>query len=257
VITFCDISEYQDYFDADAYLGGGSRVIIVRAHNGRRSDNEWPMRRDYVRTKPFAAVGYYQYVVADRGIVEQAMKFTATVGQLKPNEFPICDIEEGVGDQTERANAWFSVVDAWAGFPSTLYAGKSFIRDQLGGVSRWRKRPLWIAAYLSSYQHDMASYPAGADWWQYSDRAHFPGLVGPVDASVFPDDVVHFLPSVRPSRHLDPDPNEERTEATVKSDGRIETFVETASGEVVHKYQTAVNNGWIDTWQSLGVPGSR
>ena len=83
MITFCDIAEFQENFDADAYLKGGYRVVIVRAHNGYRKDKAWPARRDYVRAKPFVAVGYYQYLVKGRDVVEQARDFTATIGRLR------------------------------------------------------------------------------------------------------------------------------------------------------------------------------
>ena len=200
MLTFADLSEFQKAFGADAYIKGGYRVIIVRAHNGYRQDNQWPARRDYVRAKPFAAVGYYQYIAKDRDAASQARDFTASIGRLAPNEFPIGDLEEGAGDQTARADAWFRVVDQWAGFKASLYTGKSFLQTNLGGTARWGSRPLWLASYLGSYQADMTQYPPGAEFWQYTDRARFPGLVGGVDGSVFPGSLEQFLPTVRPGR---------------------------------------------------------
>ena len=257
MITFADVSEFQNTFDADAYLAGGYRVVIVRAHNGYRKDNKWPARRDYVRAKPFVAVGYYQYLAKDRDAASQARDFTATIGKLAPNEFPILDLEEGAGDQTGRADAWFRVVDQWAGFMSSLYSGKSVLDNQLGGVARWRDRCLWIASYLGSYSPNMASYPKGAEWWQYSDRGRFPGLAGGVDANVFPGDLQHFLPTVRPGRAPGPTPapGAGGLASVVKPDGRIEVFEEKASGEVVHKWQVKKDDGWVEAWSSLGFPG--
>lgn len=45
--------------------------------------------------------------------------------------------------------------------------------------------------------------------------------------------------------------------AVVKRNGCIEIFVERESGEVFHRWQTAINNGWCDEWHSLGTPGSK
>ena len=50
--------------------------------------------------------------------------------------------------------------------------------------------------------------------------------------------------------------------SVVKRDGRLETFAQKASGEVLHAYQTAENAGWAGSepgkaakWYSLGNPG--
>ena len=124
---------------------------------------------------------------------------------------------------------------------------------QLGGPGRWRDRPLWIAAYLNSYSHDMAHYPPGADWWQYSDRERFPGLAGGVDASVFPGDLQEFLPTVRPRRAAGPVPREGEQSLAVAAmkDGGQETFVEAADGTVWHTWQ---KDGAWQPWSSLGRP---
>ena len=259
-ITFADISEFQDNFDADAYINGGYRVVIVRAHNGYRVDKKWPARRDYVRTKSFTAVGYYQYLAKDRDAAQQAHEFVAAIGRnLLPNEFPILDLEEGPGNQTSRADAWFKVVDPWCGFLASLYSGKSFIQNQLGGVARWGRRPLWIAAYLNSYSADMSQYPPGAEWWQYSDRGRFPGLAGGVDSNVFPGDLAHFLPAVKGSA-APPTPgpvprqgDDSIAVAAMKSGGK-EVFVEANDGTVWHTWQTAPGAGW-SKWFTLGHPG--
>ena len=254
--TFCDCSEFQANVDADAYIAAGHRVIIARSHNGFRADHMMPARRDYLRGKPFTAVGYYQYLTKDRDAATQAHEFIATIGTLHANEFPILDLEEGSGSQIARANAWFAVVDAWAGFDASLYTGKSMLDNQLGGAGHWGKRPLWIASYPSSYTPDPSLQPAGADWWQYSDRGHFPGLAGGVDASVFRGTPEQFAATVRPGAPKPaPAPSAGQTRATVlKANGAIETFELLPSGEVLHKWQTAAGNGWVQHWQSLGIP---
>ena len=100
------------------------------------------------------------------------------LGHLKANEFPILDHEAGAGNQRSRCQQALDAMDRWAGFTSTLYSSESFLRDNLGGAAQW-KRPRWIASYLNSYKAEMAHYPAGATFWQYSDRERFPGLPQP------------------------------------------------------------------------------
>ena len=61
---------------------------------------------------------------------------------------------------------------------------------------------------------------------------------------------------------VEPDEDAEMC-AVVKADGRLETFAQKSSGEVLHAYQTATDGGWSGSepgkaakWYSLGNPGS-
>lgn len=251
-ITIADISEFQPSFDADPYLASGHPVIIVRAHNGSRPDHTMPGRRDYVRSKPFTAVGYYQYLLQTIDPVTQARAFITTIGKLAENEFAILDHEEGGGNQTPRAEAWLGVVDEWAGFPSSLYSGSAFLNSQLGGPSRWGRRPLWIASYPNSYRPNPALEPAAADWWQYSDRETFPGLEGGVDGSIFHGDGRQFLEAVRPSSTPTPVPaSSEDIAVAVGPTGEFSVFTCDRTGEIWTRSHAPA--GWAD-WRSLGKP---
>ena len=259
MILFSDISEFQESFDARAYRGAGNEVIICRVHNGYRADKMMPARRDAVRQVNFVAVGFYIYLVENRDPAVQVQEAIAVIGRLRANEFAVVDCEEGSGDQTRRCEQACAVFDAWAGFPCTLYSGASFLKNQLSGVAHW-KRPRWIAGYLDSHTADMAHYPAGATFWQYSDRARYTGLPGTVDSSVYPDTARMFLADVRrggPAPAPTPAaPAEDNLAVAVMPDGRQETFVLDDDGEVFHRWQDpAKPGGWTGSWQSLGKPG--
>jgi len=247
-ITFADISEFQANFDANPYLAAGHRVIICRVHNGYRPDKMMPGRLHYLRQQKFTAVGLYQYVVKDRDPGLQAHEFCSLIGRLLPNEFPVGDFEEGSGPQTVRAQRWFDVVDKWAGFQSSLYTGSSFMRDQLSGTAHWGRRPVWIASYPVTYSPAQVFEPPGCTWWQYSDREHFPGLAGGVDASVYRGTADSFLSRVRAGAHagagVAAPPPAVRDMAVV----RDQVFVQLTSGEIKHHVVGT-------TWQSLGKPG--
>jgi len=246
-----DISEFQANIDAPQYLTS-SKCLIVRAHNGYRPDNKWPARRDYLRGFPFTALGWYQYLAKGRDAATQAREFIAAVGALKENEFVILDHEEGLGNQTPRAEAWFAVVDKHYGFPASLYAGAYFGNANLGGWARW-KRPRWIAAY----QAGEPSYPH--EWWQYTDAARFPGLAGGVDGSLFHGTDIEFLHKVRPGAAAPPADGGVSnmailgtSTAVLNKDGRAEEFVVVGSG-VSHRWQTKPGGSWSD-WSSFGAP---
>jgi hypothetical protein len=249
-IRLADISEFQSNIDAPAYLGGGHRVVIIRAHNGYRPDQFMPSRRDYLRSHPFVGIGYYQFIAA--------------VERLQDHEWPILDLEEGGGSQVARAQAWFDVVDAWCGFQAMMYSGLYFLRDQLGGAGRWGSRPLWVAAYD-------AREPAGTHLlWQHTDSARFPGIPGGgVDGNIARVSDEEFVRAARGGRRpavVPPTPRDEeqRIATVVNRDGRLETFAEVAgSGEVLHAFQATPGGGWVGgepgkralEWYSLGTPG--
>jgi hypothetical protein len=262
VLTLADVSEFQENVDAPPYLGAGHTCLIVRAHNGWRPDNRWPARRDYLRRFQFAALGFYQYLVAGRSSTDQADDFIAAVGDLRLNEFVVLDHEEGSGAQVPRAEAWFRVVDAHYGKSSTLYSGESFGDTELGGWTHWT-RPKWMAAYQGvqpTEPHDL---------WQNTDRGVFPGI-GTCDGNIFNGTVQEFTQTFchvtgpTPSHPPLPKPMKEGTmiEAAVKPDGRIELFYEADDGEVLHTWQSQPNAGWAGAekgkryagWQSMGKP---
>lgn len=268
-ITFADISEHQEAFDPVAYRRAGNEVIIVRVHNGYRPDKFMPGRVAAVRAVPFLAIGYYLYLAASRDAAGQAREACDTVGRVRDNEFLICDHEEGTGSQVARCEAALGVMDRHQGFPATLYASTSFFDEHLGGRARWR-RPRWMASYLYSYSADMSQYPAGATFWQYSDRGHFAGLPGPVDASIFPGAAREFLPAVRSGAPLAPTPLPKGATmadlvAVLKANKAIELFVMDKDGTVWHTWQTGEGSGWAGAqagkrnaaWYSLGAPGKK
>lgn len=261
-IYLADVSEFQENVDADAYIRSGHGVIICRAHNGYRADKKVPERIAYLRSKPFIALGFYQYLATDRDPRQQAHEFMGIVGSLRENEFAVLDHEHGNGSQTSRAEAWFHVVDPWAGCLASLYSGRVFLRDQLGGTGHWDPRPLWIADYID-YTAARRHEPEGCDWWQYTDRARFAGMSGAVDGSIFHGNAVQFLERVRPASTI-PTPPEGTVALAVATmkDGRFEVFVEKEkTGEVFHAWQSK-EGGWAGSkpgknaeWYSLGVPG--
>lgn len=170
-IYMADISEFQSNIDAPTYLKY-HKSVICRVHNGYRADNMMPVRMNYLRGYKFTAIGWYQYFVDDRDPVQQAKDFMRIVGTLRVNEFPVCDCEQGQGDQSARVQQWFDVIDKWANFTATLYSGLSFLNTNLGGPSRWQKRPIWVAAYGQSeptIPHNL---------WQYTDHAQY-GAITP------------------------------------------------------------------------------
>jgi hypothetical protein len=248
-IRMADVSEFQGNVDAPAYLAAGNHCIIARAYSGYRPDHTMPGRRDYLRGQPFTGVGWYAYLAADRDPTAQAHEFVQTIGQLKGNEWPALDLEEGGGDQTGRAQAWLNVVDAWAGFPAMIYSGASFFNDHLGGTGHWKGRPVWIAAYQSTE-------PSAAHMlWQFSDSYSFAGI-GSCDGSLHHGTAQEFMTAVRAGAGPSPQPRtpEETVAITAaqNANGSLHVFVESKDGSVWYTYQSKGESSW-----NGGEPGKK
>jgi len=242
MITLADISEWQESLDAPAYIAAGHSCLIIRAHSGYRPDKLWASRRDYVRQYPFAALGYYQFLVTSRPATEQAHDFIACVGTLRPNEFAICDSEEGAGDQTARVQAWFDVIDRFYGRTSTLYASESWFKTKLGGAARW-KRPRWMAAYRSTEPTDPH------ELWQNTDCARFPGISGLCDGNIFhgtaPDFRRTFCGTAAPSpTHPPQEEDDMPLTCGLNADGSFHVFQEMPDHSIRYTWQKKGETTW-------------
>jgi hypothetical protein len=169
------------------------------------------------------------------------------------------DIEPG-NCGPEDGPGWFKAYGDDSDGPIVIYCGASASSQVInamadGGIGRDRYL-LWSAHYTYSAHICSPSgcgYPQ-ADGTQWTDKAHGRNL----DQSLCND--VFFkgapAPSPQPDEGVEPF-------AVVKADGRIETFTQKASGEVLHAYQVATDGGWSGSepgrpakWYSLGNPGS-
>jgi GH25 family lysozyme M1 (1,4-beta-N-acetylmuramidase) len=174
-LHLADVSEHQGAIDWSVYARSGRRAAIGRAHNGYRADRLFPANQRAMR-ELLTVRGFYGYVIAGRDPVVQAREFAAAVGRLKPGEFAACDLEEGDGDQSGRAEAWCRIVDQLCGGRTWVYSGEAFWRDHLTTVDL--RRPRWVAKYS-------ANAPRLAHvLWQHADNELHPGI-GPCDCSIF------------------------------------------------------------------------
>jgi putative peptidoglycan binding protein/glycosyl hydrolase family 25 len=174
-VLLADISVWQPNIADAAYLAW-SRAIIFRAMYGTSVDRAWygGARRDALHAGGAMFVGAYQYLVAGQAADAQAHALVRLVGNLRPGEKLICDIEEGpASQQAARWRQWSAVITAAYGPRAMpwLYSGLSF--GQAAGLS-----PHWVAAYRNNE-------PGGNHLlWQFTDAYPVPG-VGTCDCSMF------------------------------------------------------------------------
>jgi len=159
-----DVSEFQSPASGNApnWAGiktqnGGAAVIRVGYGNGHL-DKMLVSNRAKIKSLKFPFCGLYQYLRANQDAASQARAFIGWIGPtLNPGEIPILDLEEGDGNQSARAAAWFAVVDTayhLSSLPlnerSWLYSGESFaeehgLADEFAGA-----RHTWVAAYRAT-----------------------------------------------------------------------------------------------------------
>ena len=180
-----DVSEFQPNVQWPEVKAANGGAAIMRAMYGSgHVDKAWygGARRHAAHEAGIHALGLYQYLVAAEPVEPQAQAFISLVGQLKPGEFAILDLEEGTGDQSARANAWLHAVDAHLTYPgyrgAWLYSGAAFFEEHGLMPIANSSRHTWVADYATTppaVPHTL---------WQYSDAVAWKGI-GTCDSSKF------------------------------------------------------------------------
>lgn len=165
-VTLPDVSEFQAPANGNApnWAGikaqnGGAAIIRV-GYGNAHLDNQFVANYTALKQNDYSFIGLYHYMRAGQDAVSQANAFCNWVGPLSalfPGSIPILDLEEGSGDQSSRANQWFSIVDSHYGLDqlalsqrSWIYSGDNFARTQGLSPIFSSARRSWVAAYQSS-----------------------------------------------------------------------------------------------------------
>jgi GH25 family lysozyme M1 (1,4-beta-N-acetylmuramidase) len=184
-----DVSEFQpDVTWPEVVAANGGAAIMRAMYGSEHVDAAWygGARRAAAHEAGVRVLGLYQYLVATQEVAPQAEAFIALVGALRPGEFAVLDLEEGDGDQSERALAWFAAVDAKLTYPgyhgAWLYSGAAFFQEH--GLMRIAEssRHTWVADYSETPP------PVPHALWQYTDAAPWPGI-GTCDGSRYLGDL--------------------------------------------------------------------
>lgn len=156
-----DVSEFQSGPSTPDWSGikhqnGGAGICRV-GYGTSHLDRMFVANYTAMKHLEFPFIGLYQYIVAGQDIGAQARSFCNWVGPpsaVHPGTVFMCDLEEGVGNQASRANAWFAAVDHFYGLDaqplpvrSWLYAGASFaVSAGMAGIFSSQRRT-WVASY--------------------------------------------------------------------------------------------------------------
>lgn len=168
-----DFSEFQGVVHPN-----GQQAVILRAHNGWRADYDFAANRAAAHAAGCQAVGLYQYLPASVDAAAAAKALLTLIGTLEANEWLICDLEEGNGDEQPRWQAWDGVVIAATKRAPWLYSGAAFAQAH-------NLHPDWVAAYQNN--EPLAPHKM----WQNTDT--YPWPWGKSDGSVFDGTLPEFL----------------------------------------------------------------
>jgi hypothetical protein len=174
-LVIADYSEFQGEVHPPP-----NQIVIIRAHNGWRPDNYFAKNRADAHAAGCPAVGLYQYLPATANPAIAAGQLLQTVGRLAANEWLICDLEEGAGDQQPRWQSWRNPILAATFRSPWLYSGLAF-------SAAHDLQPEWLAAYQGNEPG------APHKLWQNTDV--YPWPWGQADGSVFDGTLPQFLDS--------------------------------------------------------------
>jgi GH25 family lysozyme M1 (1,4-beta-N-acetylmuramidase) len=169
-MLFPDLSEFQPGADLAGIRKLTPAIIIRAAYGADHIDHCFESFRSGAHANNFQFIGIYHYLVAGQDPTVQADAFCKLLGDLKPGEIPILDIEEGAGSQVTRSSIWLSYVDHYFDLVARILDKRSWIYSYPGFISSAglstafsSSRPTWVA------QYDTAAPSVPHTLWQSTD----------------------------------------------------------------------------------------
>lgn len=192
-IIYADVSGWQKSINWPAYCGEmkqqGMAIAAIKASEGTNFvDTYLQQNRDGAINAGIDKLIYYHYARNDKGNnpMDEAHWLHSVVGDIRPQDLIMLDMEVVSGDVAGWSLAWLEEVERLYGKPPVLYSYDAFIRAHLQD-QRLSKYPLITAHYT----YDENARPACPPPWtsylalQYTDKANIPGITGPCDANVW------------------------------------------------------------------------
>lgn len=200
-----DVSEHNGDVDWAKVAAGRYEFAFVRVSDGDRQDKLFtPARVQAVRAAGLRLGVYHFARVANPGNGERdgrteagmALYFAKSRGALIRGDLPLVYDFEGEslmgqtpGKAAKHLMQFVRAYECLSGHPPIVYTTPSIMVTVRPGLSPedltvLSRCPLWIAHW------DVAAPAVPAPWkawafWQYTDKASFPGITGPADGNRF------------------------------------------------------------------------
>lgn len=180
-----DVSRYQGVVDWDRVATEGQHFAFIKATEGREH-RDVAFQANWVGAERAGLRrGAYHYLLPHVSIEEQLSNYIDLV-KLQPGDLPpvldVEDIGQLSGQQiVAHVRHWLELAEAHYGIKPILYTGLNFYNRYLAG--QFDAYPLWLARYDERDPVTICGRPF--QFWQFTDRAHVPGVIGDVDRNVF------------------------------------------------------------------------
>lgn len=196
-----DVSHHRPVVDWAALARSGLNIFGAKATNGLSVDRKFQEHRDGARDRlPVDLALYYHFPTPRSSALAQADKFVAEVGELRPHERLVLDVElagEDGGAQwcpdLRFVDEFFAELSRLVGDRRHLiYTSARIWRDQMDGAD-WERSSevdLWVPRYgVAEPELPRAAnaVPLWLDWtiWQNSESFPCAGVAGVVDHDLF------------------------------------------------------------------------
>ncbi|MGB3800509.1 MAG: GH25 family lysozyme [Lewinella sp.] len=205
-----DVSRYQGVVDWDQVADEGQHFTFIKASEGREHRDVAFQANWTGAGRAGLRRGAYHYLLPHVSVEEQLSNYIDLV-KLEPGDLPpVLDVEY-IGrlsspELVDHVRQWLQLAEAHYGVKPILYTGLNFYNRYLAG--QFDAYPLWLARYDSRDPVTICGRPY--QFWQYTDQARIPGIVGNVDRNVF-SGTLSDLKAI-----CVPQPNEEQQTATAK-----------------------------------------
>lgn len=203
MIQGIDVSKYQGLIEwAKVVESGlvqfGFCKATERTGVDSQFNNNWKGMQDVGLLR-----GAYHFARTDRPVAQEVDHFLTSVGDLKPTDMLVLDIEESnlTGPAfSDWVLGWLEQVEQKAGVTPFVYTYGPFWAMHIAQpsaevVQKFKKYPLWLAAYTTKPELYLPKIWKESGWtiWQKSGNVaapgepilYVPGIRGPVDRNVF------------------------------------------------------------------------
>ena len=181
-LRIIDVSHHQGTVDWAKVLASGVVGGICKATDGQTFKDDKFKANWAALGRAGAVRGAYHFARPEASSGRsQAVAFLEQVGQPKPSDLLVLDLEEGSGDLSRWSLDFLGAVEQATGLRPWFYSGLKFIEAHITDAALARY-PLWLARYRPTPPDAPRPWSA---WrlWQHTDKATVPGVTGPVDES--------------------------------------------------------------------------
>jgi lysozyme len=181
-LRIIDVSHRQGTVDWAKVLASGVAGGICKASEGQ-TFKDGRFKANWAALGRAGAVrGAYHFARPESSSGRsQAVAFLEQVGQPKPSDLLVLDLEAGSGDLSRWSLDFLGAVEQATGIRPWFYSGPAFIKAHItdGALAR---HPLWLARYRQTPPDAPRPWTA---WrlWQHTDKATVAGVAGHVDES--------------------------------------------------------------------------